>query len=59
MAKQATTCRRKTSADGRRTRTPREAARRLAQLGKEIAREHPRPEETSTDTLRRLRGWVR
>jgi hypothetical protein len=50
---------RETSKSPYQVRTPQEAARKLKELGKQIAKEHPKPKETSTETLRRLRGWSR
>lgn len=59
MSKRATPCMRETSKSPYQVRTPQEAARKLKELGKQIAKEHPKPKETSTETLRRLRGWSR
>ena len=59
MRKRSTTCVRETTEVKYDAKTPQEAARRLAQLAREIAKRHPKPKETSTETLRRLRGPCR
>jgi len=59
MSKRQTTHVRETAETKYDVKTPKEAARRLAQLAKEIAKKHPKPKETSTETLRRLRGPCR
>jgi len=57
MSKRRTPCVRERSKSAYQARTPQEAARKLKELGRQIVKEHPKPKETSTETLRRLRGW--